>query len=71
MLIILSLLQLYSNCLVMLKVVYFCGGFGVFLNLHSIITWGNPANSAKAFSIFFIDPNHIATWLGCSVVGLH
>lgn len=45
--------------------------FFFFLKLHNIIIWGNLANSAKAFSMFFIDPNHIATWLGYSVVGLH
>lgn len=56
-----------------LGVFWFCFvvGFFFFLNLHNIIIWGNLANSAKAFSMFFIDPNHIATWLGYSVVGLH
>lgn len=66
MLIILSLLQLYSNGLIILK------GFSVgiffflllFMNLCSIIILGNLTNSAKAFSTFFIDPNHISTWLG-------
>lgn len=65
MLIILSLLQLYSTGLIILKGFSFGIFFKfLFMNLRSIIIVGNLTNSGKAFSMFFIDPNHISTWLG-------